>query len=120
MRNSFSLGLISVLCFLLLVGQPALLSQQRPLLSGKVLKNDSPLARAQLELLIPATGKVRHTTYSDPRGGYSFRGVSPGQYDLRVRYGRVLEQKTPHGWAPRRRVVLNRQPARLIIHVRSR
>jgi len=124
MRHRFYTILISVLSVVLLFGQTAALPQEKPLLSGRVLttsgSSDSPLARAQIELLVPKTGEVRYTAYSDPRGGYAFRRVSPGQYDLRVRYGRVLEQETPKGWAELRRINLSSQPSRLIIRVRAR
>ena len=121
MRYRFLIGLI---CALLVLGQSALLSEERPLLYGKVVKNSkssaTPLARAQIELLVRGTGKVRYTAYSDPRGGYAFRGVTPGQYDLRVSYGRVLQQETSKGWVEKRPVDLDRQPSRLIVRVRAR
>lgn len=124
MRQRIQISLISVLCFLLFSGQSFVVSQSSPLLSGKVLKSsgsgDSPLARAQLELLDTRSGRVLQTAYSDPNGGFAFPGASPGQYDLQVLYGRILQQKTPQGWVEKRRVSLSRQPSRLVIYVRSR
>ena len=60
-------------------------------LSGKIMKfirARSPLSDARLELLAAGTDQVRHQTFSDRDGDYSLRGIAPGRYDIRVRFGR--------------------------------
>lgn len=60
-------------------------------LSGKVLKfirERSPLSGARLELLATGTDEVQYRTFSDREGDYSFRGIEPGEYEIRVRLGR--------------------------------
>lgn len=122
MRSHFYIRLFGALCLLLLFGQSRALSQQEPVLYGQVLRtagsSDKPLARAKLELLT-SRNEVRYKAYSDPKGSYAFRAVAPGQYKLRVSYGRTLLQKTRDGWVTERPIALDRQPSRLIVRVRA-
>jgi hypothetical protein len=54
-----------------------------------------PLGDAVVELLSPDSDKIIYKTYTDSRGNYAFYEVSPGEYDVRIVFGRkVMQQLT--------------------------
>ncbi len=79
---------------------------------GTVLKGSGsePLVKAQVEWLRPGTEEVVYRALTDVKGKFALRDVAPGVYEVRVRFGRVLEQVT--GPKPvRRRIFAVREKA---------
>lgn len=82
---------IAPLLVLWLVASPALAAP----VFGTVLKAEStePLVKAEVEILRPGTQKVQYRAYTDGKGKFALRHVDPGDYEVRVKFGRsVLEQ----------------------------
>ncbi len=111
---------------LIAVLSPAASVAQPPSLSGKVVEvsasGESPLAQARVELLIPGGNQVKHSTYTDAKGIYAFRGVAPGAYEVVVKSGKttlVQVIKKSEG-KQRRKIVVPQKPARLDLTVRTR
>lgn len=54
-----------------------------------------PLGDAVVELLSPDSDKIINKTYTDSVGNYAFYGISPGEYDIRIVFGKkVMQQLT--------------------------
>ena len=108
---------------ILLCGSPAL--AQETALYGTVFKTKrggAPLRLARVQLLTPGTNVVKHSSYTDSRGKYALRRITPGEFDVRVRIGRrVLKQivKGRAGVRERRKIRLTAKPARLVIVIRT-
>ena len=120
MRTASKFYFVLYLCLTLLLSTS--LVAQPPALSGKVLKMRSegpgPLGRARVELLSPGTHEIKHHTYTDRRGKYTFPTVTPGKYELRIKLGgRLLSQITRNKEVKKRKITLRGRPARLVITV---
>ncbi len=94
-----------------------------PALSGKIVEvseqGNYPLDQAEVELLVPGTDVIKHSTFTDDHGAYAFRGVAPGAYEIVVKSGKqIFTQVIKDGEdKPRREIRVPAKPARLDISV---